>query len=524
MGTQAGVRLTFISLWLLLVTAVCLAIIYKDRFFIVEARSIAQIKDLKGVAFQRSEGLVTWASIANNAPLVDGDRIATGQLSEAKIQFGPERSLILGSESQIQITSILQANETYAYMINLLRGTLVADFESDCDSCLPLIIRSGRTTFQLEKGKKLGLFKKPGKEPEKFNTAGPWLATSTSKPKVTLSPDFVAPPVDEEPIIETKPVAPKPDDPAQFLPDIASQFKGREWWTSYSIKKLARAKIKVPVTLPIRQPIVGNVSYVLKISGPTRQKTVLVPLKKGSRTVQVTIADIAKVATLRRSVGAVAYEFTLETGSTIEHQGRNTVAFNPSSSRHRLVTFGELGSGAMTLALDRLKGDRSRLPWMKEKDILDLSKASLIIRADDSNVLKRFRPYMKGAEAIGLYQQGIKDGIGKFAVRDGVIIAQLSGRQLDSKTLTLVRRILKADYIFEGQRSALHSIERSRANDLTKWIAQRLNTGATLYIMKNKKLFPVSKEFIKKNPEVAQFIEDQAKAIFIEQVAILDHR
>jgi hypothetical protein len=51
-----------------------------------------------------------------------------------------------------------------------------------------------------------------------------------------------------------------------------------------------------------------------------------------------------------------------------------------------------------------------------------------------------------------------------------------------------------------------------------------LDKGKVLYILKRNKIYPVSRDFIKTNNEVAKFVEGQARAIFLQKVEILAYR
>jgi hypothetical protein len=84
--------------------------------------------------------------------------------------------------------------------------------------------------------------------------------------------------------------------------------------------------------------------------------------------------------------------------------------------------------------------------------------------------------------------------------------------------------LLKGEFVFRGSRSALHDTRTRSKGDLVNWMSALLDKGKVLYILKRKKLYPVSKQFIKTNDEVAQFIDEQAKAVFLDKVEILHSR
>ena len=87
-----------------------------------------------------------------------------------------------------------------------------------------------------------------------------------------------------------------------------------------------------------------------------------------------------------------------------------------------------------------------------------------------------------------------------------------------------ITRLLGGRFAFRGSRSALYDTKGQTQQGLVDMVDALLDNGKILYILKTKKVFPVSRDFIKNNKEVGQFIDSQANAIFLEKVEILDYR
>jgi len=109
-------------------------------------------------------------------------------------------------------------------------------------------------------------------------------------------------------------------------------------------------------------------------------------------------------------------------------------------------------------------------------------------------------------------------------VRKQEVVAQLRGSGMTQERIEKLMELLGGDFVFEGPRSALHDTRGASQNALVDWIGALLDKGQVLYILKRNKLYPVSRDFIKTNNEVAKFVDSQAKAVFLERVKILDYR
>lgn len=170
-------RTVLMSVWLLLVVGIAVAIARQDRFFSVDSKRVAIIEKKSGPVQVRQEGLVRWQETVEKQGLLDGDRIATGRAGTVRVGFGVGRSVSLGEDTQIQITAITTASRDAAFMIALLRGSMVAAIDGKCAGCPPLVVRAGNDTYRVGVGMKTGIFKPVGKKARKFNPAGPWPAT-----------------------------------------------------------------------------------------------------------------------------------------------------------------------------------------------------------------------------------------------------------------------------------------------------------------------------------------------------------
>lgn len=170
----AGLKTVVVATWLLLVVGIVVALADTDSFLAVDGRSVALLEHRSGGVQVRREGLVRWQDAVERQGLFDGDRVATGRGAKARVGMGPKRSVSLGEDSQIQITAIVTKDPEAAFMVTLLRGSVVADIGESCAECPPIVVRAGDDTYRVASGHRVGIFKPAGGKARRFSPKGPW--------------------------------------------------------------------------------------------------------------------------------------------------------------------------------------------------------------------------------------------------------------------------------------------------------------------------------------------------------------
>lgn len=185
------------SIWLLLVVSVVVAIVNQDaffaKFFALELRPIATLSKRSGQTLVRSEGLARWRDLVDQQGIFDGDRLATSADTRSTLRFDSARSIMLGEDTQIQVSAIQQGDGERAFMITLFRGAIVAETDIACAGCPPLILLDpSGGTFNAVGGKKIALVKSPGKKAKAFDPKGQWPVTPRAeRPSAVIGASFV---------------------------------------------------------------------------------------------------------------------------------------------------------------------------------------------------------------------------------------------------------------------------------------------------------------------------------------------
>src|SRR5262245_17297875 len=104
-------RVTAAMIWLTLFSTVVTALHRHRSFQAVDGRAIAKLSSQSGSVQTRSEEMVAWRDAGQGQGLFEGDRVATGRQSTARINFGNGRELAMGEDSQIVISAIEQGKD-----------------------------------------------------------------------------------------------------------------------------------------------------------------------------------------------------------------------------------------------------------------------------------------------------------------------------------------------------------------------------------------------------------------------------
>ena len=161
MLNRFNIKGALLAVWLAAVIAIVLAIYNIDKFTRVIQVSVATLDESQGSLLARSEGVIRWREVTRGQGIFDGDTLATGESGGAKIKFDKYRALILGEDSQVQITAI-GFQRGSAFVIKLIRGSAVPQISDSCKDCPNLILRAGEESYTISAGKKIAVFKPQG--------------------------------------------------------------------------------------------------------------------------------------------------------------------------------------------------------------------------------------------------------------------------------------------------------------------------------------------------------------------------
>lgn len=135
---------------------------------------VAEVMQSNGEVLFRGEKDIVWNEAVTGTVIVDGDRVATGKVSSARVKFIDGRSLTLGGDSQVIISTITHSDSGLTFLIHLVKGTVIADSKKHCDGCRDIVLTSGGQSFVVSKGKKEGFVRDvKSKKIEKFSTLPP---------------------------------------------------------------------------------------------------------------------------------------------------------------------------------------------------------------------------------------------------------------------------------------------------------------------------------------------------------------
>jgi hypothetical protein len=506
-------------LWLLAVSAVLATLYYQDELLAIKDIPIAKLQTLDGDASARPEGSVRWSEIGVDQPFFDGDLIAVGKRSKGVIDFSKDRKLTIYSDTQVKILRIKSGDQD-TFMITLIRGSLEVN---NCNGCPEFILKSGDNQFRLAGGNAFGLSKEAGKKAKKVKPT--LLVASIAKQEENddeqskvLSEDFLKEPLK---ISSAKGLEPKVSDRKPNGQKVNSDL-----WTMRSLSEMNNLAIEIPVISNRRRPKVGKMSLLARLEGKNPRRSIVY---KGrgpkSQIFKIPISDIRKTANLERLRGGVMqYNFKVKGGALVRFEKETRQSFGRGNKSFSIKSYGEYPGGPVSLALSEWSRSRGQGIWMRPKTSLIPSAAPISVHLVSSTDLARFNPYFRGARKAGRSRRGLYSGNGVFVVRNSQVVAQLRGDKVNGKVRREIMNLLKGEFVFRGSRSALHDTRTRSKGDLVNWMSALLDKGKVLYILKRKKLYPVSKQFIKTNDEVAQFIDEQAKAVFLDKVEILHSR
>lgn len=534
-------RIVLFCLWAAAVISVVFALFNQEKFFAANVRPLATLRFHQGDVFVRSFNSVKWIESYDGQKLFDGDFISTGPRTKSQVNFDAGRSLELSENTQIQVTSILDQSGKLTFKISLGRGAIVARSES-CKTCGSLILRSGSETYNVARDKNFGLFKQPGKKSEKFDVNGPIpnlniQRNEESKIEVNLIAQSTIEKVDAKPAPK-HPVSIKTQTDtgnSRLLDlvdlrgkelDIGGPALGRVWWVYDQFHSISGQFIEVPIVVPKIEKSRAKWRQVIEISGREGASEVIfvdnVAIAKNA--VQIPIEKIQAVVASYRNQLYSEHVFSLRGGVEIEIDGEpKKLSWRSRKVFFRIREFHALYTGPVTIALDRFDQSQNRTFIFDEKKEENINDAPIVIHLENGSHFSNFLPIFKNANLIKVSLGPLDNEKGVFLV-DKTIVAQIFGRKLENQVIVEVLSMLGADLAFRGKKSAFSVAQDGNPGGLVNKVGTLLDKGQVVYVLKRNKIYPVSRDFIKSNGDVAKFVDKHAKAVFLEDVEIVATR
>jgi hypothetical protein len=527
------IRWTLVAAWVAAVAGVAMALYRQDSFFAVESRPVAKIEKRRGTVLRRAEGLVRWLETRDGEGVQDGDRVATGKASSTAVGFGFGRMLVLGEESQVQITGIRDATGQFAYVINLVRGTIVAEVKGSCRACPPLVVRAGEDSYTITVGRRVGVHKPIDAKAKKFTAPrGPLLAVRALAPPWLPQP--VLPPDSDDAATEDDHVEPTSQPEVAVSNASARGFEvasrapaaGATLWTVKPLANLDASAIDLPIAPPAKKPAGANWRPAIGLSAPGAKGAPKDRLLGGAQdlTIRMPLGRFRRVAASKQRGALRELAVVVSGGAQVTKGQQKIESYGGASTTLRIMTFGESPGGPVSLGFDRLQVAPDDGPWMSSKTEESLATLPIVVRLALAQDYGAMLPLVRGASRVGSGAGGPSGADGVFVVRRDAVVAQLSGGGVDAGVSRTMLDVLGADFVFRGSRAALYDARSKTKSATVDWVDAALTQGKVLYILKRDKLYPVSREFIKTNADVARFIDGQARAVFLEKVDILAWR
>ncbi len=516
-GAKSSVKPMLITLWLLAVLALAYAIYTQDGFFARTIPTIARIELPKGDVEFRSENKLRWNNAAAGSQLFDGDRVSTGRASSVQIAFKDGRSLILGEDSQVVISTVAHSEGEMTFLVNLVKGSVIADSKKKCTKCRDIVLRSGVESFKVGKDVKLGFFRDlAANRVEKFSVTGP----------VPVKNQVVAP-VDE-PVPE--PVEPKKDAVVVKIPKISASgyefnvrppAEGLSIWTHKSVASLFGAQLSLPVISPERKPPFKTFIPIIEMANLDGTKVeILAGISATDTVIAMPIVKMRKVATQRWS-GVHQYTVTLRGGIRVLGGRKPIDSFQSSKITLTINSIGEPLGSPLSLGFDRLSFQIPQGNWIAPKFSVPVNTSSIQVTVFGVGDFQKMIPFAVGATRYGAIASSQTTTSVANIVRDGYIVAQVV-RYSSIDDVKLVMKVVNGSFAFIGPKSLFQYSAGTSQDNLVKLIDELLDKGRVMFFLKDRKLYPVSRSFIKNSKEVAGFLGQQANIFFTEKVEIVN--
>ncbi len=523
-------------LWILSVLLVVFALTQQDKLFREIQSPTAWLKKSSHGILTRSESEVRWKEALDKQGLFDGDWVASGPRSTTKVILSSGQVVELGEDTQIQIRAIIRENQTKSFLITLLRGSVFADLKSDCKNCPSITIKSDEKSFNVINGESVGIVKEIGKSMKKLSAKAPLplfkgkhtaaMGVLESSFESTLSnkaaTETVLPdppePVIKKPVVQ---IAVPTINLQEYIVKIqAGPFNKIMYTTDQKLERIKNLNLKIPLTLPYIPNTARKMIPEVRMFSETNKKGAIFSALPGETSVLLPIASIMSMGLVSESGTIKDYKVKLVTGLRLDDAKSEDENFKGGVVELVLRTLGDWNRNMIELAIDKLHSDPNfQNPWIVNKTLLSRESAPYRVLVYQANDLANLRSLIRGSGSLGINPVGSASNEGFFIIKDRRILGEISGSQINESFFRVITVALGAETVFKGKRHAFYTV--ANGADLHNSISKFLDEGKTIYILKKGKTYPVNREFVKSNAEVASFIDAQAKAVFLENVDII---
>lgn len=556
-------RIMLFGVWFCMVAGIIVGLSFEDRFFAISGKPVAVLSYSNAGTTFRAEDDVKWKPVAKAQGFFDGDRVATGPTSKAKVSFGEGRLVELAPDTIIAISSIREASGN-SFIINLVKGGIKPTVPGDAKHAL--VVMSGTSTFVVEPGEERGFAKPIGGALHEFNAKDKFPAqtkkTESDREKFILPATYNAPAIKDLPPEEPDALtvsstqlalaSPTP----QVTPEATPLPKKKKASPSPSLSPSptltptpAPPKAKPQVDLSKFAPAIvdGSVqpSY-MTTEGFGRERSFSLAIKVGKP--QLTDNEYRPVVQVSsgEAKSFIAWQgpnLELALGSDFLRKGvKNDLGAIPCT-RVELRTGVKMGNGAPVFLSDKpvvtkicsLRDAESKVPLKIGLTTIGapsndgkLYAASprggsypiQLIVTRSSDYLKLV-PYMKASSSFQISQAKELGASGIFSVDSSKVLAQFGGVGITAPVADKLMSIMGHSFVFKGNRSVIQDVSGLDLEAFKQWIAKQTSAGKNVYIRAKSNFIPVSRNFMNERGEVAEFVKKASGTIFLDKVLII---
>lgn len=536
-------RILLLGIWVAMVIAVIVVLIHEDRFFAVAGKPVAYLKSSTQEVTFRTEDDIKWKSVEKKQGFFDGDRIATGTLSAARVDFGEGRSVEIDQDSIIAISSIRESSGN-SFIINLIKGGIKPNVPSEAKHAL--VVMSGTSTFVVEPGEERGFAKPTGGILREFNGKEKFPVRIAQKQpeteKFVLPTTFVAPRISELPaedldggntsvaLAPVVSIAPTPSPVATTKP-IAKTVPSADVSTTIVENSVAPTYFTIGT---MGAAVTQAINVAVKSTGLPAGAKAFVALTSNefkmnsfaqNGVAQLMITNELLQKGLREEVGPLScIALELQAGTKFSADSSPTQnQVNEKKIKTKICSLMEAkGKLPLTVGLMSMPTPSSNTNVFPAST--HSTKFPIEITVTRAADYIKLLPYIRGASSFAIRSVKKMEDSGVFFVESGKITAQIDGGEVKPEVADKVMQILGSTFVFKGNRSAIYDASGLDVHGFKNWIGQNTAKGRNVYIRAKASLVPVSRDFMEERQEVADFVKKSSGTIFLEKVEIIAYQ
>jgi hypothetical protein len=493
----------FVGAWALtfVVSVVALVRSSEIRLAAKGVPAVARLGKTNGKVQARGEDALGWASVEAGDELHDGDSVATGDASTARLEFPDGRVLDVGAGTLMEIRA--QGSGANAeYLVSLLKGLVVADAQAQkAPSARHLKIVAGTKEFALDDAPTdLAIAAKSRTREAEVLFASKEVAVRDVRSDA--APTMLAPVAKVASIaaVTAAPVAPVAAPLPELTEDATVQVVDSAPAPA-DTPKSAAALTDVPKPAPVAVAKPARVVY------PASGTTFWVLDPSAKIPVRVEAHQASAVVELQRTSGARGKKRLTFAGT------RTDAAFTAADllgslragdTSFNVKSFQDL-AGAVTVEADDL-AEAAPGPYLVEKR-LKTATGGQQIRLAASQDLPKLAPLLAGAAAFRIVKSTGLAEEGTFLVRKGQVVAEV----LNGDAALFCKR-LGCDLMFKGRRDAVAT---------TAQIEAAMKGKKKTYMVMNDTLVPLNWGFFQQFSEVRDYVGKKSPVVFTEPVELV---